>query len=520
MHALADRWRNWRRELSGWNLAALGLGLPLGLPLLLILVEAGQAEPRIWQRLWATRLPQLLQSSLLLAGGVGLVTLVLGVGSAWLITRHDFYGRNVWEWLLAAPLAVPPYILAMVYSDRFPQVFGSYLATVGVLSLATYPYVYLMTRAALLQFNTTYEEAARIAGASRAEVVRRVVLPSIRPGVAAGLFLAMTYCLADFGAVSIMGYPTFTRAIHLEWRQIALIESASALAIVLVLLCAAFFLTERYFRRQARFYQTTGTLRRRQPQPLAIPGTITAWLFCSVLFVLGFAFVCYRLIEGSISGIAEAGLEKGLLDGALVSLQLALLAACIGTVAAFLIGYAAVRLRSWSGTLSLRICYAGYVLPGPIVAVGVIILFQSSWLYSTMGILIFAYLVRFLPQALQASETMLHQLTPGLEEAGRSCGASRWHVLRRITLPLVRPGLLVGWVLIFLATLKELPATLLLRPLGYDTLAVRVWQQTSEELFEFAAPPALLLILLSLPLVAFLLSRDLSQSGQSVKTLT
>ncbi len=509
-----------RRGLGGWNLAALAFGLPLGLPLLLILYTASSADTAIWRRLWATRLPQLLVSSLSLAVGVGLATLLLGVGSAWLITRREFLGRRIWEWLLAAPLAVPPYILAWVYTDLRPALYGSFSATVAVMSLATYPYVYLLTRTALVQFNTTYEEAARIAGASRWTVMWRVVLPSIRPGIVAGLFLAMIYCLADFGAVSIMSYPTFTRAIYLERNMSMDLSAAAALALILVLLCLALFAAERYFRRQARYYQTTGTQRLPTRRQLSWAGTALAWLFCGCLFTLGFGFVVTRLLGASLEIMRSDALDPGLFAGARASLLLALTSASLGIALSFLIVYSAQRLKSWAGSLSLRTCYAGYVLPGPIVAIGVILLFSQPWirpLYPTVAMLIFAYLVRFLPQALQSTETTLHQLTPAIEEAARSCGASSWQVLRRITLPLVRPGLIVGWVLIFLATLKELPATLMLRPVGYDTLAIRVWQQHSEELFAPGAPAALLLILVSLPLVAFLLSRTLSRVDVSVR---
>ncbi len=498
---------------SGWELVSLAAaGLTLT-PLVCLLLRAAQAGRGDWTRLWRTRIPELLVRSIGLAAGVAVATGVIGVWAAWMVTRYEFPGRRTWTWLLAAPLAVPPYILAFVASDLFGRgIHHRYLPIATVLTLATYPYVYLLTRSSLSSLHVGFEEVARAAGAKPGRVFRGVLLPMIRPGIAAGLFLVVLYCLADFGAVSLLGYETFTRAIYDEFKARFDLESASALAAVLVALAIVPFALERTFRRRARYHQTEGAPRTAPRPRLGRLATVLTWLGFGALFAAGFGAVVVRLVVATAldwDPAAARDLGRDLAN----TVALSTLAATIAVAVGFVVAYASVRLRSVAGAAAVRAIQAGYVLPGPIAAVGVLLAVTAipggNALLGTAAVLVAAYLVRFLPQALQACESSLAQMAPSIEEAGRASGANAWRVLGRVTLPIARPGLVAGWVLVFLASAKELPATLMLRPVDYDTLAVRVWQQTENEFYTLASPAALLLVLVTLPAAAFALAREL-----------
>lgn len=498
------------------------------LPLAYVVWHALHVPVTMWLQLWQGRVPGLLFNTLRLAAGVGLVTLVCGVGLAWLTVRYDFPGRRMWTWLLATPLGIPPYIMAYVYTElfafwgplqpvvqnvlgpgvRLPSLYNSFPAAVLVLSLATFPYVYLLSRAAFTQANMAYEEAARLAGAGRWRCWLRVILPMQRPSIAAGLFLVCLYVMADFGAVSILRYSTFTRAIYLQMTGRYDRAGAAALSLILVLLSLLFFLAERHFRRRSRFFQTTGSYRPMTPHRCSPWGSIAIWCVCLLIFVPSFGVVLTYLGVESIAQIRQGALNWAFWRYATNSFLGATLAATLAVACALPLAYLALRRPTPSHRLLLQMAYAGYVLPGPIIALGLIFgaVHLLTPLYGTAAILVLAYLVRFLPQCLQAEEATLHQVTPALEEAGRSTGASLGRVLWRITVPLMRPGLVTGWAVVFINTMKELPATLLLRPVGFDTLAVRIWIETSEEFYAQASLAALLLVLVTLPLLAVVLS--------------
>jgi iron(III) transport system permease protein len=517
----------WRRP-SALTLTAALMAVLIVLPLAYVVWHALHVPMNVWGQLWRGRVPLLLGNTLRLAAGVGVVTLVWGVGLAWLTVRYEFPGRRLWSWLLAAPLGIPPYIMAYVYTElfafwgplqplverlmgpgaRLPSLYNTFPAAVLVLSLATFPYVYLLSRVAFMQANVAYEEAARLAGAGRWRCWLRVILPMQRPALAAGLFLVCLYVMADFGAVSILRYSTFTRAIYVQMTGRYDRTGAAALSIILVLLSLLFFLAERHFRRRSRFFQTTGSYRPVTARRCSRWGSVAVWGACLLVFVPSCAVVVGYLGVESVAQVRQGALNWEFWHYAANSLLGATVAATLAVAGALPLAYLVLRRPTRLHHLLLRMAYAGYVLPGPIVALGLIFsaVHLLTPLYGTVAVLILAYLVRFLPQCLQAEEAALHQVTPVLEEAGRSAGASLGRVLRRVTVPLMRPGLVTGWALVFINAMKELPATLLLRPVGFDTLAVRIWIETSEEFYTQAAPAALLLVLVTLPLLALVLS--------------
>ncbi|MDH4300468.1 MAG: iron ABC transporter permease [Nitrospira sp.] len=518
-----------RLSVSTLQLAVLATAALILLPLGYVTTLALSADPAVWQRLWATRVPELLLNTVSLAGAVALLTLGLGVSTAWMVTRFEFPGRRLWEVALVLPLAMPTYVLAYVYNYLLgfggpmeqlwqlvagPQarIFSpqSFWGVTLVMALDTFPFVYLLTRSALLSFNVSFEEVARTCGASQLRTMFSVTLPLLRPSIVAGVALVVLYVVSDFGAVSLLRYQTLTYAVFQQMTGRSDNQAASILSILLVILALLFLLTERWFRRKSRFYQTTG--RYRAPQRIQRGWFHTGLLTACLASVVGLAFgiPTSLLVMWSLSQEAQAILDTRFFGFVWNSALLSSLAATAAVLVGLPLAYLASRKPTWLNLGCLQAAYAGYVLPGPVAALAVLFLFLKimPFFYGTVLVLIVAYVLHFLPAGLQSLEPSIQQITPNLEEVARTLGLGVRETWRRVTLPLIRNGVIVAWVLIFLQTMKELPATLLLRPVGFDTLAIRVWLEASEEYYQLAAPSALLIVLVGLPALFLLLSRD------------
>ncbi len=518
-----------RSSISALQLAVLASAALILLPLGYVTTLALSADPAVWQRLWATRVPELLLNTVSLAGAVALLTLVLGVPTAWMVTRIEFPGRRLWEVALVLPLAMPTYVLAYVYNYLLgfggpveqlwqlvagPQarIFSpqSFWGVTLVMALDTFPFVYLLTRSALLSFNGSFEEVARTCGASRLRTMLSVTLPLLRPSIVAGVALVVLYVVSDFGAVSLLRYQTLTYAVFQQMTGRSDNQAASILSILLVVLALLFLLAERWFRRKSRFYQTTGHYR--APQRIQRGWLHTGLLTVCLATVVGLAFgiPTSLLVMWSLSQEAQAILDTRFFGFVWNSALLSSLAATAAVLVGLPLAYLASRKPTWLNLGCLQAAYAGYVLPGPVAALAVLVLFLKimPFFYGTVLVLVVAYVLHFLPAGLQSLEPSIQQITPNLEEVARTLGLGVQETWRRVTLPLIRNGVIVAWVLIFLQTMKELPATLLLRPVGFDTLAIRVWLEASEEYYQLAAPSALLIVLVGLPALLLLLSRD------------
>ena len=514
---------------SPLQLVALASAALILLPLGYVTTLALSADPAVWQRLWATRIPELLINTVSLAGAVAVLTLLLGVSTAWMVTRFDFRGRRLWEIALVLPLAMPTYVLAYVYNyllgfggpvehlwqtvaGPHARIFSpqSFWGATLVMALDTFPFVYLLTRSALLSLNLSFEEVARTCGASHLQTMWRVTLPLLRPSIVAGVALVILYVVSDFGAVSLLRYQTLTYAVFQQMTGRSDNQAASILSILLVVLALVFLLAERWFRHKSRFYQTTG--RYRAPQRVRCGWLKTAGFTAYLAAIVGAAFgiPAYLLTQWSLSPEAQAILDARFFGFVWNSASLSALAATAGVLVGLPLAYLASRKPTWLNVGCLQAAYAGYVLPGPVAALAVLVLFLKvmPFFYGTAIVLIVAYVLHFLPAGLQSLEPALQHITPNLEEAARTLGLGVQETWRRVTLPLIRNGFIVAWVLIFLQTMKELPATLLLRPVGFDTLAIRVWLEASEEYYQLAAPSALLIVLVGLPALGLLLSRD------------
>lgn len=513
-------------SLSMFAFTVAGLA---GLPLAFVAYMALTAGTPVWSRLWQTRIPELLLNTGALALSVSAGTLLLGVSLAWLVVRYDFPARRFWEWALVLPLAMPTYVLAYVYTyllgigGPIEQIWQTWVgpdarifpphslsgATL-VMTLDTFPFVYLLSRTALMNFNVSFEEVAQACGASRLRTWLCVTLPLMRPAIVAGLSLVVLYVVSDFGAVSLLRFQTFTYAVYQQVSGRYDHAAAAALSLLLVLLALLFLVAERWFRQRSRFYQTTG--RYRAPARKALP-RLGAWLattYAAAVFAAAFGVPAWLLAKWSLAALAEGALDARFLGFITNSLLLSGSAATLAIVIGTPLAYVATRQPSTLHVFCSQAVYAGYVLPGPVGALALLVLVShvAPFWYGTILVLVAAYVLHFLPTGLQTMEPALQQVTPNLEEAARSLGYGPAGTLRSVTLPLVRGGFIAAWVLMFLQCMKELPATLLLRPVGYDTLAVRVWLEASEEYYQLAAPSALLIVAVTIPAILLLVAKD------------
>jgi iron(III) transport system permease protein len=393
----------------------------------------------------------------------------------------------------------------------FPDI-ASYGGVVLVMTLVLYPYVYLLTRTAFLEQSAGTVEAARALGIGALGVFWKVMLPLARPSIAAGLALALMEALADFGTVGIYGYSTFTVAIYRVWFGLFNRQAATELASVLLCFTFGLLLLERHMRGRARFSQTMGSVRSVAPRLLTGGHAWAATGICGLIVTSAFVLPVAQLLYWTLRNLGGPEYEVRYPIFLFNTLTLAAVTAVVAVVAAVVLVYGLRLGRSPIVTLCARLASMGYALPGSVIAVGVLIPLSfidhtlDDFLWRTLGIssgllltgsmagLVFAYLVRFLAISSQTVEASLVKITPSMDMAARSLGTSPGGVLRRVHLPLIRGGLGCAAILVFIDVMKEMPATLLLRPFGHDTLAVRIWQLTSESFWEAAALPALTLV--------------------------
>ncbi len=380
--------------------------------------------------------------------------------------------------------------------------------------MATYPYIFLLTQAAFRNLDPGLEEAARGLGASRARSLVRVTFPALRPSIGAGSLLVALYTLSDFGVVSLMNYDALTRAIFLQYRALFDRTPAAVLALVLVSLTAVALLLESRWRSRGRLYRSApGAARRRRPVQLGRwRWPALAWCVSLVGFFLALPIgvLGYWLARG-IANDRELGLP---LREAASSVAASGLAAGVAVLAAFPVAVLALRFPSARSRVLERLSYAGNALPGIVIALS-LVFFAARYVpfvYQTIGLLVLAYVVRFFPQALSGVESALQFVNPRLEEAARALGSGPFATAARVTVPLARSGVLAGAALVFLSAMKELPATLLLRPIGFETLATEIWKLTAVGAYSRAAVPALALIVVSAPLL-YLVSAERRTEG-------
>jgi len=498
------------------------------IPLIFVLYSSLQLAADQWSNLWSNRLPGLLWNTFSLALFVAIGSFVLGVSSAWWIARRSFPGRSIAVWLMILPLTIPTYVFAHIYTSlleengwlgetwitlfgdaiAIPDIYNVFGATL-VLSLAGFSYVFLLARSALSVSTRSLEEAATIQGANRLEVFFKVNLPLLRPAIAAGLALVVLHVLSDFGAVSMLQYQTFTLSIYLQMSGRFDYQAAAGLSLVLVLLSLMFLVMERFFRTRQRYYSTRQA-RAHTPKPASHFEIAAIWLWLGLITLFAFALPLAWMLAWSWDAWMKDMISSEFWGYAFNSLIVATMAASVAVIFAFPIAFYHTRRRTLLSSVYLQSSSIGFVLPGPVVALGIIsfMLAMLPWLYGGFIALLLALVIRFLPLAVQSQDATLQQLTPSIELAGRNLGAGPLENLWLVILPMIRNGMASAWVLVFIDTLKELPATLILRPTGFDTLPVRIWIEASEEMLELAAPAALMLVVGTLPIIWIMMKSE------------
>ncbi len=461
--------------------------------------------------------------TLLLGASVTAASLALGVPVAWLTTRSDLPARRFFAIATALPLVIPTYVGAFALVGAFargglvedwfgivpPSPYGFWGAFVA-LTLFSFPYVLITVQASLRGLDPSLEEASRILGHGPVRTFLKVTVPQLRASAAAGAILVTLYVFSDFGAVSILRYSTFTRGLYLQYRSAFDRSPAAVLGLLLVAMTIVVIIIEaRTARDRGGQFGSRGPTR----PPPTVP--LRAWRWpaaglCSLVVLVGLVTPITVIVYWMVRGL-QAGEQVNVAIGAAGR---SLLAAGLGAVVAVL---AAMPVAIWSGRtrsriarLTERVSFTGYALPGIVVALALVFfgIRAAPTLYQTLAMLVFAYVALFLPQAIGSIRSSLLQVNPNVEAASRSLGSSRVVTLRRVTVPLARRGALAGGALVFLTALKELPATLLLAPTGYDTLATRVWSATAEAFYTRASVPALGLILLGSVPLAVLMIRE------------
>lgn len=510
-------------------LPALVVTALVAVPLLYLLLRASEAGSGAWDLLLRPRTAEIAFNTTLLAGAVALSTTLIAVPLAWLTSRTDLPGRRLWGAAAALPLVIPSYVgaLAIVAAlgpkgmlqgwlepfgvERLPAIYGfwgSWLA----LTLFTYPYVLLAVRAALRGLDPGLDEAARCLGHGPWRTFLFCTLPQLRPAIAAGALLAALYTVGEFGVVVMMRYDAFTRAVYTQYRSALDRGGAAVMALLLVLFAAALLVAEARVRGRATLHRVGGgSARATRPVPLG-RWRWPAFAFCAV--VIGLALGLPLLVLGYwfLRSVGDGYDLSRLVVAGGHSLTVGGWVAAAAVLAALPVAVLAVRFPGRLGRLSERASFLGYALPGIAIALAFVALGVRTPWHQTLPLLVVACVVRFLPEAIGALRVSLLQVSPRLEEAARGLGESPAGAIRRVTMPLVRPGLLTGAALVMLTTLKELPVTLLLSPTGYDTLATEIWRSATEAAYGQAAAPALLLILLSALPTLLLAVRDRTPS--------
>lgn len=539
-------------QYSGWLLSALLVALLVCLPIASVFWLALFPSENIWQHLADTVLPHYITTTLLLMAGVGALSVIIGVGTAWLVTMCRFPGRRIFEWALLLPFAVPAYVIAYVYTDLLEyagpvqmmlrELFGWSSArdywfpdirtlegAILMLSLVLYPYIYMLSRAAFLEQSANIQAASRTLGCTPWQSFYRVSIPMARPGIAVGLSLVSMETINDFGTVDYFAVKSLSAGIYDTWLNMGNLGGAAQIASMLLIFVVVLISLERIGRSQQRHF--SGADRYRELNTYSLVGwrAAAATTLCGLPFVAGFVIPISVLTHYAFRHFEESWTHEFLTiagNSFVLSAIAALLCCAIGLLLAY-------SKRLHSNKLlrtAVRSAGLGYALPGAVLAIGVIIPFAAfdnsldTFMRDQFGIstglllsgtafaIIFAYVVRFVTVATGSIESSLAKVTPTMDMAARSLGLNSLQTLRQVHLPLIRGGLLTGALVVFVDCMKELPATLILRPFNFDTLATQVYQFASDEMIEQSALSALLIVLVGL-IPVIVLSRSISASG-------
>lgn len=518
-------------KYSAWLFIPCAL---LTLPIWIVFGSVFTPQYEIWQHLWQTVLSDYVINSIVLASAVGFGTLLIGTSLAWCIARYEFFGRKWLQWIVLLPLAMPAYIIAYTYTglldfagpvqsairESYDLSYGEYWfpdirslpGAIIVMTLVLYPYVYILARTAFSEHPVSLREAGKSLGVSPHRYFLKVTWPLARPAILMGVALAMMEAFADYGTVQFFGVDTFTTGIFRTWFGLGNQIAASQLAALLCTFVLVLLLLEKWSRKQVRYFQNRQSGQRSPRQKLGTLSSLTLCIVCSLAPTLGFFVPVYQLGDWAFF-VSTSSFDSDFFSLAWHSFSLAAISALVVVLLALFFAYGK---RLNPGKLMFAQVQAvsmGYAIPGTVIAVG--ILLPLSWadhsinyvtdtffaftpgliLSGTAFALVLAYCVRFMSVALQNIETGLSRITPNMDEAARSLGSDKNQVLRAVHVPILKGSILSAVLLVFVDVLKELPATLILRPFNFDTLAVSAYQFASDERLVDAAAPALAIVL-------------------------
>ncbi len=548
------------RAPRGWMITTLAVAFIVCLPILSVLYVALFPEENIWPHLIDTVLPRYIRTTLQLLIGVGILTFVFGVTSAWLISMCRFPGRKLFEWALLLPFAVPAYVIAYVYTDMleysgwvqtglrdwfgwqsardywFPEI-RSLGGAILMLSLVLYPYVYMLSRAAFMEQSQSLLMASRSLGCSPWKSFWRVSLPVTRPAIAIGLTLVLLETLNDFGTVDYFAVQTLTQGLFDTWLNMGNIGGAAQIACCMLLFVCFFIWLERRSRARQKHYQSADRYKNLPRYHLKGLKAALATLFCLALITLGFLIPFYILANYAYQYF-EQSFTSDFISHARNSFLLSGLAALATIAIGLILTYARRLNRHRAVRAVVAVSSLGYAMPGAVLAIGVLVPFaafdntldgflrqhfgvSSGLLLSgTLFAVLFAYVVRFLAVSAGALQAGLDQITPSMDMAAQSLGSRPTGVLFRIHIPLLRRSMVTAAIIVFVDCMKELPATLILRPFNFETLATHVHQYATHELIKESALGALVIVGLGL-IPVILLNRSMSSAkkGEQIQRL-
>ncbi|RCK27147.1 iron ABC transporter permease [Thalassospira profundimaris] len=546
----AMRWLP-RGQSAVWLIGAFVIAMMVAAPIIAVAYLAFFPTENIWPHLASTMLPRYIKNTAVLMLGVGVGVTLLGVSSAWVVTMCKLPGKRFFEWAMLLPMAVPAYIVAYVYTDLLEyagpvqrllrDIFGWSSAAdywfpdirtkggaILVLSLTLYPYVYMLARAAFLAQSICVIEAARVLGRSAWSSFVTVALPLARPAIVVGVVIALMETLNDFGTIDFFAVHTLTAGVFNVWLGMGNAGGAAQIALTMLAVVIALLVIERYSRRRQRFHDTTNRYQELPGYDLGPMAKTGALAICILPIVMGFVVPSMVLIYYSV-GYFDQSWTADFFEFAGNSLLVSGLATALAVGCALFMAYALRLFPQPFLKFFVRLSSVGYAVPGAVLAIGVLIPFArfdnalDAVMRDTFGIstglllsgtvfaLVFAYAVRFMAVSYGSIEAALGKVRPSMDDAARTLGESPWGTLKRIHFPMVRGGILAASVLVFVDGMKELPATLILRPFNFDTLATHVYQFAKDEMIEQAALGALTIVLVGVVPV-IMLSRAISKS--------
>ena len=523
--------------LSAWPLAIIVIALLLASPLFMVLQFNLHPHTETWQHLIDYVLWEYIKNSFLLACGVAIGTFIIGVPAAWLCALYTFPGKRLLEFLLLLPLAMPAYIIAYTYTgildfagpiqtylrDTFNWGYGDYWfpeirslgGAIAMLSFVLYPYVFLLTRSTLISQSSSIIDVARSLGANSFERLVTVIIPLARPAIVAGVMLALMETLADYGTVQYFGVDTFTIGIFRTWFGFGEPQTAAQLSSLLMLTVFALFLFEQHSRKRMRYHNPTNTNFNNYSTVLRGKKAVMAIIACFIPPLLGFIVPVIQLSDWAFL-TASKMIDNQFWKLALNSFYLAVCTALVVIITATILAYGKRASENKLLKNLVDFCAMGYAVPGTVIAVGTLIIFTSidNWIIDLFGItfgidfsliftgtilaLVFAHTVRFLSLGLQTIGASLTKINHSIDDASRMLGENVFSTLRSVHLPLIRSGLFTAALLVFVEVMKELPATLILRPFNFNTLAVRAYELASDERLADASTAALAIVLTGL----------------------